>query len=65
MNLDGASQVTSPKRGNLSVSLSVSGHPDQAKALLHNGFHGPIDNRVGVTGKEYAFINQRLALVWK
>ena len=31
MNLDGASQVTPLRRGNLSVSLSVSSHPHQAE----------------------------------
>lgn len=41
-------QVTSARRDNLSVSLSVSSHPHQAESLLHNGFHDAIDNRVGM-----------------
>lgn len=38
MNLDGASQVTPRRRGNLSVSLSVSSHPHQAESLATQWF---------------------------
>lgn len=38
MNLDGAIQMTPLRRGNLSVSLSVSSHPHQAESLATQRF---------------------------
>lgn len=38
MSLDGTSQVTLLRRGNLSVSLSVSSDPHQAESLATQRF---------------------------